>query len=194
MSFGLRKVAQNLERFMDEILKDLDFSFAYIDDILVFGRSHQEHDQHLRTLSTQLQTYGILLNPSKCVFRVPENSFLGYKISSMGSQSFPERVTDLQFCPPPNTVSQLRRILGLLNFYRRFLPPAATIQASHHDVLFGPKFKGSHPVNCDNTLVAAFNECKASLSQATLLAHPHPSSPLALVTDASNKDMGAVLQ
>jgi len=64
MSFGLRYDAQTFQRFMDEILKDLDFCFAYIDDILVFSPSPQEHDQHLRTLFTQLQKFGILLNPS----------------------------------------------------------------------------------------------------------------------------------
>ena len=105
MSFRLCNAAQTFHRFMDEILKDLDFCFAYIDDILVFSRSSQEHDQHLLIFFTQLQNYGILLNPSKCVFRVPEISFLGYKISSMGSQPLPERVTDLQACPPPKTVS-----------------------------------------------------------------------------------------
>ena len=105
MSFGLRNPSQAFQLFVDEILKDLDFCFAYLDDILVFSRSPQEHDKHLRTLFTQLQNYGILLNPSKCVFRVPEISFLGYKISSTGSQPLPERVADLQACPPPKTVS-----------------------------------------------------------------------------------------
>ena len=194
MSFGLRNAAQTFQRFMDEILKDLDFCFAYIDDILVFSRSPQEHDLHLRTLFTQLQNYGILLNPSKCVFRVPEISFLGYRISSMGSQPLPERVADLQACSPPKTVSQLRRFLGMLNFYRRFLPHAASSQAPLHEVLSGPKVKGSHPVTWTDALVAAFNECKASLSRAALLAHPDPTAPLALVTDASTTAMGAVLQ
>jgi len=82
----------------------------------------------------------------------------------------------------------------MLNFYRHFLPHAATIQAPLHDVLSGPKFKGSHPVTWNDALVAAFNECKASLSQAALLAHPHPTAALALVTDASTTAMGAVLQ
>jgi hypothetical protein len=77
---------------MDEILKDLDFCFAYLNDILFFSNSPEDHDKHLRSLFTQLKTYGILLNPLKCVFRVPEISFLGYKISSHGSQ------------PPPNAL------------------------------------------------------------------------------------------
>jgi len=194
MSFGLRNAAQTFQRFMDKILKDLHFCFAYIDDILVFSRSPQEHDQHLRTLLTQLQKFGILLNPSKCVFRVPEISFLGYKISSVGSQTLPDRVADLQACPPPKTFSQLRHFLGMLNFYRRFLPHATSNQSPLHEDLYGPKVKGSHPVTWTDTLITAFNECKASLSQAALLAHPDPTAPFALVTDASTIAMGAVLQ
>ena len=135
MSFGLHNTAQTFQRFMDEILKNLDFCFAYIDDILAFSRSPQKHYQQFHILLTQLQNYGIVLNPSKCVFRVPEISFLGYKISSMGSQPFPERVADLQAYPTPKTVCQLRRFLGMLNFYRRFLPHAARIRAPLHDAL-----------------------------------------------------------
>lgn len=194
MSFGLRNAAQTFQRFIDDILKGLDFCFAYLDDILVYSSSPQEHEQHLRTIFTTLQKYGILLNPSKCVFRVPEISFLGYKISSAGSQPLPERIADLQSCPPPKTIGQLRRFLGMINFYRRFLPNAASLQAPLHDILSGPKIKSSHPVTWTAALDKAFEECKASLSQATLLAHPDSTSTLALVTDASTTAMGAVLQ
>jgi hypothetical protein len=107
MSFGLPNTAQTFQCFTDEITKDLEFCFTYLDDILVFSSSPHEHDQHLHTLFTQLKNYGILLNPSKCIFRVPEISFLGYKISTMGSQPLPKRVADLQACLPPKTVSQL---------------------------------------------------------------------------------------
>ena len=86
MSFGLRNAAQTFQLLIVDILKELDFLFAYIDDILVYRRSPQEHEQHLRTIFTALQNYRILLNPSKCVFRFPEISFLGYRISSAESQ------------------------------------------------------------------------------------------------------------
>jgi hypothetical protein len=101
MSFGLRNAAQTFQHFMDEILKDLDFCFAYLDDILVFSHSPEEHNKQLHSLFTQLKTYGILLNPSKCVFRVPEISFLGYKISSHGSQPLPERIALFDPFPLP---------------------------------------------------------------------------------------------
>jgi cleavage and polyadenylation specificity factor subunit 1 len=129
-----------------------------------------------------------------CVFRAPEVTFLGYRLSAEGSQPLEERVTDLQNCPPTETASQLRRFLVMLNFYRRFLPHAAAIQAPLHAALSGPRMKGSHPITWTPDLHRAFDEFKASLSQATLLAHPDTSAPLALVTDASTTAVGAVLQ
>jgi hypothetical protein len=114
---------------MDEILKDLEFCFAYIDDILVFSCSPQEHDQHLHTLYTQLQKYGILLNSCKCVFHVPKISFLGYKISSMGSQPLPERVTDLQACPPSQDLQPTPTFLGDAKFQSAF-PPSCSLLPS----------------------------------------------------------------
>jgi hypothetical protein len=65
MSFGLRNAAQTFQRFMDEVLRGLDFCFAYLDDILIFSRSPEEHEQHLRTLFDRLQKCGILINPAK---------------------------------------------------------------------------------------------------------------------------------
>jgi hypothetical protein len=101
MSFGLRNAAQTFQRFIDDILKDLDFCFAYLDDILVFSHSSEEHEQHLRSLFSRLQEYGILLSTRPNVFRVHEIAFIGYMISSAGSQPLLERVVDLQSCPPP---------------------------------------------------------------------------------------------
>jgi hypothetical protein len=72
MSFGLRTAAQTFQRFMDDVLRGLDCCFAYLDD-----------------------KSGILINPVKCVFRVPEITFLGYKVSAEGSQPLEERVTHL---------------------------------------------------------------------------------------------------
>jgi cytoskeleton-associated protein 5 len=96
MSFGLRNAAQTFHRFMDDVLRGLDFCFAYLDHILIFSRSPEEHEQHLRTLFDRFQKCGILINPVKSVFRVPEITFLGYKMSAEGSQPLEERVTHLQ--------------------------------------------------------------------------------------------------
>jgi hypothetical protein len=105
MSFGLRNAAQTFQRFMDEVLRGLDFCFAYLDDILVFSRTSEEHEQHLRTLFDRLQRHGILVNPAKCVFSAPEVTFLGYKVSAEDS-----RMTHLQDCPLPGDVELLQAI------------------------------------------------------------------------------------
>jgi hypothetical protein len=79
MSFGLRNAAQTFQRFMDDILRGLDFCFAYLDDILVFSRSIEDQERHLQAIFGRLQMYGILINPVKCVIRASEVIFLGYR-------------------------------------------------------------------------------------------------------------------
>jgi hypothetical protein len=146
MSFGLRNAAQTFQRLMDEVLRGHNFCFSYLDDILVFFRTSEEQEQHLRTLFDRLQRHGILVIPWKCVFSAPEVTFLGYKVSAEGSRPLEERVTHLRDCPPPKTASELRRFLEMLNFYRRFLPHAAATQASLHAALSGPGAKGPNPI------------------------------------------------
>jgi hypothetical protein len=82
----------------------------------------------------------------------------------------------------------------MVKFYKRFLPHAATTQAPLHNILSGPRVKGFHPITWTPELLKTLEECNASFSRATLLAHPGPSAPLALVTDTSTSAMGAVLQ
>jgi hypothetical protein len=93
MFFGLRNTAQTFQRFMDNILRGLEFFFAYLDDILLFSRSLEVHEQHLRTLFNEHQRYGIIINPAKCVFRAPKVTFLGYNVSAEGYRVQEERVT-----------------------------------------------------------------------------------------------------
>jgi cleavage and polyadenylation specificity factor subunit 1 len=130
ISFGLPNAAQTFQRFFDDILRGLEFCFAYLDDTLIFSRTPEEHEQHLRTLFYWLRRYGILGNPAKCILREFEVTFLGYKVSAEGSRPLEERVAHLQNCSPPKTASQLRRFLGMLKFYRRFLPHAPTFLAN----------------------------------------------------------------
>jgi hypothetical protein len=90
MSFGLCNTAQTFQHFTDNILRGLDFCFAYLDDSLVFSQSPEEHEEHLWTLFNHLQRYGMVINPAKCVFRALEVTFLGYKVSAKSSQPLDE--------------------------------------------------------------------------------------------------------
>jgi len=194
MSSGLRNAGQTFQRFMDEILREFDFCFAYIDDILVYSCSPEEHERHLRNLFRQLQAYWILLNPTKCVFRTTEVTFLGHRFSGKGSQPLPDRVADLQTCTLPQTIRQLRRFLGMIEFNGRFLPDAAATQAALHALLAGPRNKRSQTIKWTSALSQSFEECKTNLSRADMLGHPDSTAPIALVTDVSTTAMGTVLQ
>ncbi|XP_045764373.1 uncharacterized protein LOC123869707 [Maniola jurtina] len=194
MTFGLRNAAQTFQRFMDEVLLGLDFCYGYIDDILVFSASPEEHKAHLRQLFERLRHYGVVINSSKSNIGQSEVVFLGYRVSSEGTKPLESKVEAIVNYPVPKTVRELRRFLGMINFYRRFVPNAAHLQAPLNALLAGPNTKGSQPVQMTPELLKAFEECKSSLSTATLLAHPDASTELAIVTDASDSAIGAVLQ
>lgn len=194
MTFGLRNAGQTFQRFIDQVVQGLDFCFAYVDDILVYSRSESEHAEHLQVIFQRLHNYGVVINPSKCVFGVKEVIFLGYLISGKGTRPPAERIKALQDFPPPKTVQGLRRFLGMINYYRQFLPSAARLQAPLISEIAAIKGKGAVPVNWTPQLLEAFNACKNSLSAATLLAHPVSEAQLGLFTDASSVHVGACLQ
>ncbi|CAK1580654.1 unnamed protein product [Parnassius mnemosyne] len=193
MGYGLQNAAQTFQRFVDEMTRGLDFCYCYLDDFLVFSKDEAQHEQHLRAIFQKLKEYGMLINTSKCVFGAREVSFLGYHISASGTKPLDTKVEAIKNFPLPTNVRQLRRFLGMVNFYRRFLPRAAEIQAPLNALLAGV-IKNNQPITLSGESLNAFKTCKESLSEAALLAHPDCQAKLALVTDASDKAIGAVLQ
>lgn len=193
MTFGLRNAAQTFQRFIDEALRGLESCYAYIDDILVASSSHEEHARNLHELFSRLDKYGIVVNTSKCVFGASEVTFLGYAISKDGIRPLPEKVNAVREFPKPATIKQLRQFLGMVNFYRRFIPDAAKTQVPLNAALTD-KVKGNAPVPWTSEREHAFTQCKESLARAALLAHPVPSAPLAIFADASDHAVGAALQ
>jgi len=194
MTFGLRNAGQTFQRFIDEVVRGLDFCFAYVDDILIFSKSKEEHKQHLQLVFERLSKYGMVINPSKCSFGLQEVRFLGYKVSADGVRPPEERIKDLQEFPLPKTAQGLRRFLGMTNFYRRFIKHAAEYEAPLSDLVNKPKITKNQPIQWTPQTEAAFQKCKDILSEATLLFHCRTDAPLALFTDASNVSIGACLQ
>ncbi|GFY27949.1 retrovirus-related Pol polyprotein from transposon opus [Trichonephila clavipes] len=154
----------------------------------------EEHRSHLRTIFQRLSSYGLKLNISKCVFGVTELIFLGHLITPDGIKPLPDKVQAVLDYKQPETVGSLRKFLGLLNFYRRFLPKAAEQQYLLSEFLKGSKGKkDSKPLNWSSEAITAFQRCKQALADAALLAHPSPSAPLALHVDASDYAIGGAL-
>ena len=194
--FGLKNSPQAFQRLMDTVCQDLDFVFVYLDDVLIASKTLEEHRVHLAQLFQRFQEYGLVLNPAKCIFAQPELKFLGHRVTAEGIAPAADRVRAIRDFPQPKSVQQLMEFLGMLNFYKRFIPGAASVLAPLFDATVGIATKAAmrREVEWSVPRVRVFQEAKARLARATLLAHFVPGAPLALMTDASDYAVGAVLE
>ena len=193
MPFGLRNAAQTFQRFMDQVLRGVTSVYSYIDDVLVASATPEQHVNDLRTVIECLSAHGIIINPNKCVFGVPELDFLGHHIDKHGITPLPEKVQAIRDFPQPQSQRQLRQFIGLVNFYHRFLPHCAQLMRPLHSLLSKGKSK-SQSLTWTDEAVASFNATKDSLANASLLSYPQSDAPTCLMTDASDTAVGAVLQ
>ena len=107
MPFGLRNAAQTFQRFMDEVLRGLDFCYVYIDDVLIASRTPDEHKIHLRLVLQRFVLYGIIINPVKCVLGVSELQFLGHRVNKDGVCPLSDQVQIIRDFPQPTSLRQL---------------------------------------------------------------------------------------
>lgn len=193
MPFGLRNAAQTFQRFLHSILRDMPWAFPYIDDILVASSSAEEHHQHLKLLFQRLNQFKININGPKCVLAEAQVPFLGYLVSKDGIKPLEDRILSIKQFPQPTTVQELRRFLGIINFYRRCLPNSASTQAVLYELTKGCKKRDKSLINWTEESSAAFLKLKDDLSSAALLAHPSSTLDIVLMVDASNTAVGAAI-
>lgn len=194
MPFGLRNAAQTFQRFIHEVLGDLNFIYAYIDDLLIASSSPEEHEKHLHATFQRLAKYGLCVNAEKCVLGVDSVDFLGYKITAQGTAPQSDRIEALKRYPKPQTIVELRRFIGAVNFYRRHLKNAANVQAPLNGMLKESKKNDKRPVPWTPVAETAFETLKQQLAEATVIAHPDSTAQLRLSTDASSSAIGAALE
>lgn len=193
MTFGLRNAGNTFQRRMDRLLVGLDFIFVYLDDVIIGSRSLAEHYQHLRLLFQRLQAAGLVINREKCVFGASEVEFLGHHVSAAGTTPIASRVAAIQDHPQPTTVKELQGFLGVINFYRRFVPAAARILKPLTDQLQGSP-RPSAVLQWTASMLEAFAAAKTALAAGVCLIHPTPGAEISLHVDASADHIGAALQ
>lgn len=191
---GLKNAGQTFQRFIHQVLQGLDFCYPFIDDVIISSQNENDHVKHLRQVLERFNDYGVTINPSKCVFGAQEVKFLGYMVSPNGIKPPADKVAAITNFPKPATIEELRRFLGIINFYRDAIPHAATIQAPLNAYMHNSKRKDKTQIIWTDETNKAFSQCKTSLENAALLAHPSHDAPIALMCDASNTSAGAVLQ
>lgn len=193
MTFGLRNAAQTFQRLIHEVVRGLDFVFAYMDDICIASTNPAEHRPHLRQLFEKLKQYNLAINVSKSEFGRSQITFLGHLMSSQGIRPLPERVEAIRKFERPSTVKDLRRFLAVINFYRRFIPHALEAQAPLLAMCPGSVKNDRSSLSWSAETTSAFEACKQQLANSTLLAHPSKNAELSLWVDASDTAAGAAL-
>lgn len=157
---------------MHKVLEGLEYCFPYMDDVLVASENKLQHENHLRTVFKRLDQFGLLLNVNKCIFGAEQIDFLGYSISSTDTKPLPQKVQAILNYKKPHTVKELRKFLGMINFYRHFLPNAAENQIPLLTYQKRNKKNDKTEIKWNEATESAFQASKTSLANAVLLAHP----------------------
>ena len=137
MGMGLTNAAPTFQRLMDSIFRDLDFVSCYLDDIMIASKTAEEHLAHIEIVLQRLQQHNLLARETKCVFSQSEVKFLGYVFSAAGKAVDAEKTAAICQIAPPETVHDLQRWLGQVNYYSMFIPKYAEITAPLSDLLKG---------------------------------------------------------
>ena len=188
LPFGIKTAPALFQRTMETLLRDLPYVCVYIDDILVTGTDEHNHLNNLELVLQRLESAGLTLQKSKCIFTATSVEYLGNVIDKNGLHPSPSKVQAIKQAPQPTNVNELKSFLRLMKYYHKFLPNLSTSLASLHSLL---------RKNCCRNWSAenpeAFTKVKSLLQSPSLLVHYDDNKPLLLGCDASPYGIGAVL-
>lgn len=191
MPFGLHGAPATFQRLIDHVLRDVgDFSAAYLDDVVVFSQSWEEHKFHLQQVLQRIRAAGLTINPHKCAVAQREVAYLGYVIGFGKIKPQLGKVEAIHSFPVPTTKRKVRSFLGLVGWYRKFVP-----HFPDRSVVLNDLTKASAPskVRWTEECDRAFKDLKDAICAHSVLHSPDFDKPFTLQTDASGVGLGAVL-
>ena len=186
--FGLSQAPAYFQRLVHEVLKGITFAFGYLDDILIFSPDNKTHLEHLEIVFQRLKEADLKLKASKCNFFKKHIQYLGHLVSGEGIEPLPEKLEAVRKMPPPTTPKEIRQFLGLVGYYRKFVPKFADIARPLTNLT-----KLDVPYDWTNRCQEAFEFLKQMLLKEPILKYPDPSKPYTLFTDASKFAWACVL-
>ena len=186
--FGLAQAPAYFQELMTGILKDFNFAIAYLDDIIIFSKTPQEHLLHIRMVFKKLKSANLSMKKSKCSFFSKEIQYLGHILSATGIRPLPAKTHAIQHMQPPTTPKQVRAFLGLVRYYRKFIKGFAKI-AKPLTLLTRQQVKFEWTPEHHTT----FLHLKEAIVQAPILHYPNPDKKYIVYTDASDDACGAQL-
>ncbi|WVZ80776.1 hypothetical protein U9M48_028228 [Paspalum notatum var. saurae] len=187
MSFGLTNAPAFFMYTMNSVfMNELDkFMVVFIDDILIYSKNEEEHEEHLRIVLTRLREHKLYTKFSKCAFWLKEVSFLGHILSEKGVAVDPSKVECVLNWKQPKTVTEIRSFLCLAGYYRRFIKDFSKT-AKPMTSLTKKNAKYSWSLNCEE----AFQSLKRSLTTTPVLAQPDVTKPFDVYCDAFGNGLG----
>ena len=186
--FGLAQAPAYFQHLMFKVLEGLDFATAYLDDIIIFSETLEEHLQHLKAVLRRLKAANLKMKMSKCKFFQGQADYLGHIVSAEGVRTNPEKVEAIIAMKAPTDVKRVRGFLGMIGYYRRFIKNFSDIATP----LTALTKKGA-PFKWTPECQAAFERLKQDMVSAPILRYPNPNLPYLVYTDASDNACGAML-
>lgn len=195
MPFGLKNAPATFQRMMNTALRGLigKICFVYLDDIIVFGKTMEEHNRNLIILFNRLRDTNLKLQPDKCEYVKPELEYLGHVITPDGVKPNEEKCKAVKEFPIPKTPKQVKSFLGLAGYYRKFIPKFSAIAKPLTDLTKNYQEDKSKSVEWTDKCQTAFDTLKNILINDPVLSYPDYTKKFVLTTDASNQGLGAVL-
>ena len=196
--FGLMNAPAVFQRFMENCIRDLrdECAIPYLDDLLVFSATFEEHLQHLDKVLTRLKKDGIKIKPKKCQLFKREVLYLGKIVSSEGYKADPRGVAAIanQTKQPPGNITELRRLLGMLGYFRKSIPNFSRIASPLTSLLANHSAKDERAkITWDEKHQIALETLIVHLTTPPILAYPDFNQPFILHTDASIDGLGCAL-
>ena len=190
LPFGLVTACATYARLMRILLADLDGVTFYFDNILIYSSSFNDHLKSIEQVLQRLKLHNLTIKPSKCRFGFKSLEYLGFIIGEGNLKPLTCKIDAIINLDPPTKIKPLRSFLGLVSFYRKFIPHLADLTAPMSDMLR----KGvCEPLRWSAEALANFNKLKNCLLTEPVLKLPDVSLPFVLRTDASNSGIGAIL-
>ena len=195
MLFGLCNAPPTFQSLMQNCLGKLNLTYCliYLDDVIVFSDTPEEHLWRMRVVFDRLCEHGLKLKPSKCEVFKSEINYLAHHVSQKGVLPSKKNLESIAQCPPPDTYTIVKSFVGLVGHYRCFIKGFAKIAAPLYDLTSGNNKDKSEHVDLSPEARKAFDRLKAACLQAPILSFPDFNKPFLLETDASRRGLGAVL-
>jgi len=191
MPFGLSNAPATFQDMINHIFRDLiDLGLlAYIDDLLIYAKTREEHDEIVKEVLGRLRTNKLAVSAEKCEWRKSEVEFLGYIVGIEGIKMSEEKIKGVLEWKSPASLVEVQQFLGFANFYRQFIQDYSRVARPLTELTKGDGKNWRWTDEAER----AFKELKTRFTTAPILAHFEPERPVIVESDASDFALGAIL-